>query len=133
MYGVSLSISGSDPLDFAYLEKLKVLAERVEAAWISDHLYWTGVDSVNLHDLLLLPYTEETLHHVIERVRRVQDFLGRRILLENPSSYISYCHSDIPEAEFLRILAEEADCLLLLGVNNVYVSARNHGSILTGI
>ncbi|HLF98339.1 MAG TPA: DUF692 domain-containing protein [Methylococcaceae bacterium] len=127
MHGVSLSIGGTDPLDFEYLKKLKALAQRVEAAWISDHLCWTGVDGVNLHDLLPLPYTEDTLRHVVERIRRVQDFLGRRILMENPSSYLAYNHSGVPEWEFLDAMAEQADCLLLLDVNNVYVSARNHG------
>lgn len=127
MHGVSLSIGGTDPLALGYLQKLKALAQRVEAAWISDHLCWTGVGGANLHDLLPLPYREETLRHVVERIRRVQDFLGRRILIENPSSYLSYRHSDIPEWEFLCAMAEEADCLLLLDVNNVYVSARNHG------
>lgn len=127
MHGVSLSLGGTDALDFAYLHKLKELAGRVEAAWISDHLCWTGVGGVNLHDLLPLPYTEETLRHVVGRIRRVQDFLGRRILVENPSSYLAYAHSDIPEWEFLDAMAEQADCLLLLDVNNVYVSARNHG------
>ena len=127
MHGVSLSIGGTDPLDFEYLKKLKALAQRVEAAWISDHLCWTGVDGVNLHDLLPLPYTDDTLRHVVERIRRVQDFLGRRILMENPSSYLAYNHSGVPEWEFLDAMAEQADCLLLLDVNNVYVSARNHG------
>jgi uncharacterized protein (UPF0276 family) len=127
MHGVSLSIGGSDPLDFDYLRKLKALAQRVEAAWVSDHLCWTGVDGINLHDLLPLPYTEETLRHVTERIQQVQDFLGRRILLENPSSYVAYGHSDLAEWEFLNAMTEQADCLLLLDVNNIYVSARNHG------
>jgi uncharacterized protein (UPF0276 family) len=127
MHGVSLSLGGTDPLDLAYLHKLKALAGRVEAAWVSDHLCWTGVGGVNLHDLLPLPCTEETLRHVVGRIRRVQDFLGRRILVENPSTYLAYGHSDIPEWEFLGAMAEQADCLLLLDVNNVYVSARNHG------
>lgn len=127
MHGVSLSIGGSDALNIDYLRRVKELAQRIEPLWISDHLCWTGVDGLNMHDLLPLPYTEETLQHVVERVCRVQDFLGRRILLENVSSYISYAASTLSEWEFLREVAERADCLLLLDVNNVYVSAVNHG------
>lgn len=127
MHGVSLSIGSSDPLDRDYLRRLKTLADMVEPAWISDHLCWTGVDGVNLHDLLPLPYTEDAVSHVTDRVQQVQDFLGRRILLENVSSYLSYRHSQIPEWEFLSTIAQRADCLILLDVNNVYVSARNHG------
>ncbi|QSA98912.1 DUF692 domain-containing protein [Methylococcus sp. EFPC2] len=127
MHGVSLSIGGTDPLDFGYLAKVKALAKDIEAAWISDHVCWTGVNGINLHDLLPLPYTEETLRHVCERIARVQDFLGRRILMENPSSYLSFGHSEMSEWEFIAAMAERADCLLLLDVNNIYVSARNHG------
>ena len=127
MHGVSLSIGGSDPLDFEYLAALKQLAGRVEPAWVSDHLCWTGIDGRNLHDLLPLPYTEEAIAHVAERVGRVQDYLGRRILIENVSSYVTYTDSRIPEWEFLSAVAERADCHVLLDVNNVYVSARNHG------
>jgi uncharacterized protein (UPF0276 family) len=105
---------------------VKTLAERIQPAWISDHLCWTGVNGVNLHDLLPLPYTEETLQHVAERVKTVQDFLGRRILLENVSSYISYAHSEMTEWEFLSAVAESADCLILLDINNIYVSSHNH-------
>lgn len=126
MHGVSLSIGSTDPLDFDYLRRVKNLAERIEPHWISDHLCWTGVDGRNMHDLLPLPYTEETLHHVVERVQRVQDFLGRQLLLENVSSYIAYTASTMPEWEFLSAVAEQADCLLLLDINNVYVSAFNH-------
>ena len=103
------------------------LAKQVEPAWISDHLCWTGVQGVNLHDLMPLPYTEEALRHVVDRVRRVQDKLGRRILLENVSSYISFAQSQLTEWEFLAAVAERADCLLLLDINNVHVSAHNHG------
>ena len=127
MHGVSLSIGGSDPLDLEYLAALKRLAVRVEPAWISDHLCWTGIDGRNLHDLLPLPYTEEAIAHVAERVVRVQDHLGRRILLENVSSYVTYTDSQVSEWEFLSAVAERADCHILLDVNNVYVSARNHG------
>jgi len=127
LHGVSLSIGGSDPLDRDYLRKLRALSERVEPIWISDHLCWTGVDGLNLHDLLPLPYTEEALVHVAGRVRQVQDILGRRILLENVSSYVGFTASQMSEWEFLTRLTEAADCDLLLDVNNVYVSAVNHG------
>jgi hypothetical protein len=127
MHGVSLSIGGTDPLDFDYLRRVKALAARVEPWWISDHLCWTGVDGVNLHDLMPLPYTEEALQHVVARIAQVQDFLGRRILIENPSSYVAYAESTSSEWEFLVAMAEDADCEILLDVNNVYVSAHNHG------
>jgi len=126
MHGVSLSIGSTDPLDQRYLSELGALARRVEPAWISDHLCWTGVGGRNLHDLLPLPYTEEAVFHVAQRVRRVQDTLGRQILLENVSSYLSYHDSTMPEWEFLSAVAEEADCGILLDVNNVFVSAFNH-------
>ncbi len=126
MHGVSLSIGGCDPLDRAYLQRLKSLANRIEPQWISDHLCWTGMAGKNLHDLLPLPYTEEALVHVVERVNQVQDFLGRQILLENVSSYVSYADSALSEWEFLRAVTEQADCLILLDINNVYVSSCNH-------
>ncbi len=126
MHGVSMSIGSVDPLDMQYLRDLKALAQRVEPEWISDHLCWTAVDGVNLHDLMPLPYTEEALMHVARRVRQVQDFLGRRILLENVSSYVTYTHSQMQEWEFLAALTAEADCDLLLDVNNIYVSSVNH-------
>lgn len=127
MHGVSLSIGGTDPLDRDYLRCLKELANRIEPHWISDHLCWTGFAGKQLHDLLPLPYTEEAVVHVAARVQQVQEFLGRRILLENVSSYITYRHSAMSEWEFLRAVAERADCLILLDVNNIYVSAMNHG------
>jgi len=127
MHGVSLSIGSTDPLDMDYLRQVRALAERIEPEWISDHLCWTGVEQLNLHDLLPLPYTEEAVAHVAERVRRVQDFLGRRILLENVSSYVSFPQSSMPEWEFLTAVADQADCLILLDINNVYVSGHNHG------
>lgn len=127
MHGVSMSIGSCAPLDFEYLHALRALAQDLQPAWISDHLCWTGVDGVNLHDLMPLPYTEEALDHVVERVQRVQDFLGRRILLENVSSYVTFQESQMPEWEFLAHLAQRADCELLLDVNNVYVSSHNHG------
>jgi uncharacterized protein len=126
MHGVSLSIGSTDPLNRDYLRQLKALAARVEPAWISDHLCWTGVAGTNLHDLLPLPYTEEAIEHVAARVRQVQDYLGRRILLENVSSYVSYADSQLSEWEFLGAVCERADCLILFDVNNVYVSSVNH-------
>ena len=126
MHGVSMSIGSAQPLDRAYLHEVKALAARVEPAWISDHLCWTGVAGKNLHDLLPLPYTDEALKHVVARVRTVQDILGRRILLENVSSYVSFRDSRLSEWDFLRAVAEEADCLILLDVNNIYVSSVNH-------
>jgi uncharacterized protein (UPF0276 family) len=126
LHGVSLSIGSTDPLDGDYLDRLAALAKRVEPAWISDHLCWTGVNGINLHDLLPLPYTEEALDHVAGRVAQVQERLGRRILLENVSSYVTFAHSAVPEWEFLAEVARRADCLILLDVNNIYVSAFNH-------
>jgi len=126
MHGVSMSIGSSAPLDLDYLAQVKALAARVEPRWISDHLCWTGIAGRNMHDLLPLPYTEEALANVVERVQSVQDILGRRILLENVSSYVSYVDSRLTEWEFLREIAERADCLILLDVNNIYVSSVNH-------
>jgi len=127
LHGVSLSIGSTDPLDDDYLRELKALADRFQPAWISDHLCWTSVGGHNLHDLLPLPYTEEALTHVIERVGRVQDRLGRPLVLENVSSYLTYCESAMTEWEFLAAVADGADCGLLLDVNNIFVSAFNHG------
>ncbi|MGI1998686.1 MNIO family bufferin maturase [Shewanella frigidimarina] len=126
MHGVSMSIGSSDPLDMDYLKALKKLSNDIQPKWISDHICWTSIHGVNSHDLLPLPYTEETVKHVAERVRIVQDFLGRRILLENVSSYLSYQDSTMDEWDFLSQVAEAADCLVLLDINNIYVSARNH-------
>jgi len=126
MHGVSLSIGSTEPLDFDYLKRLKDLVRRVEPAWFSDHLCWTGVHGVNLHDLMPLPYTEEAVQHVADRISKVQDYMGRRMLLENVSSYISYSESQMSEWEFLCAVAEQADCLILLDINNIYVSAFNH-------
>jgi uncharacterized protein len=127
MHGVSLSIGGTDPLDRDYLAEVARLADRIEPLWISDHLCWTGTQGRNLHDLLPLPFTEATLRHVAQRVVQVQDILGRRILLENVSSYVSFKGGECTEWEFLGELARRADCLILLDVNNVHVSAFNHG------
>ena len=126
MHGVSLSVGSTAPFDQTYLKDLKKLADRIQPAWISDHLCWTGVHGQNIHDLLPLPYTIETAKHVTERVKIVQDYLGRQILLENVSSYASYVDSTMSEWEFISLIAEQADCLLLLDVNNIYVSSYNH-------
>lgn len=126
MHGVSMSIGSTDPLDMAYLKALKKLSNDIQPKWISDHICWTSIHGINSHDLLPLPYTDETVTHVAERVAQVQDFLGRRILLENVSSYLSYKDSTMDEWTFLSRVAQEADCLILLDINNIYVSARNH-------
>lgn len=127
MHGVSLSIGSTDPLNQEYLKNLKTLAERVKPKWISDHLCWTGIEGINLHDLMPLPYTEEALKHLVKRIGEVQEFLGQRILLENVSSYLTYQHSTISEWEFFREVSQQADCLILLDINNIHVSAHNHG------
>jgi uncharacterized protein (UPF0276 family) len=106
MHGVSMSIGSTDPLDIDYLTKLKALAEKIKAVWVSDHLCWTGVAHRNAHDLLPLPYNEPTLRHVIERIKRVQDFLGRPLVLENPSTYVEFRDSDMSEWEFMARMAE---------------------------
>ena len=127
MHGVSLSIGSTDPLDYDYLKKLKTLANEVQPEWISDHLCWTKCHQVNSHDLLPLPYNEETVQHVAARISQVQEFLGRRLLMENLSSYLTYNASEMTEWDFLTAIAEQADCLILLDINNIYVSACNHG------
>jgi hypothetical protein len=127
MHGVSMSLASTDPLDFDYLAKLKELAARVEPAWISDHVAWTGVHGLTLHDLLPIPYTRESLAHIVERISRVQDYLKRQLVVENASTYVSFVDSEMSEAEFVREMAERADCLLLLDINNVFVSGFNHG------
>lgn len=126
MHGVSLSIGSTDPLDFEYLRTLKRLADSIHAAWISDHLCWTGVNGVNTHDLLPVPLTEESLSHIVNRIRTVQDILERPLILENPSTYVAFADSTVSEWEFIHLMADEADCGLLLDVNNVYVSSVNH-------
>lgn len=126
MHGVSLSIGSTDPLNFDYLKSLKQLATEVQPAWISDHLCWTGVLTTNSHDLLPLPLNEESLQHVCNRIRQVQDYLERPLILENPSTYASFNNSTLTEWEFLRLMTEETGCGLLLDVNNVYVSSFNN-------
>ena len=127
LHGVSLSVGSTDPLDRGYLQKLKALAKRTRARWVSDHLCWTGVLGRNTHDLLPLPYDKATLRHVTRRVRQVQDALERPLVLENPSTYLEYARSTMKEWEFLSELCDATGCGLLLDVNNVYVSSYNHG------
>jgi uncharacterized protein (UPF0276 family) len=127
LHGVALSLGSTDPLDPAYLDRLAALASEVEPALVSDHLCWGGVGGRFAHDLLPLPFTEEALVHVVERVLRVQDRLRRRILVENVSSYVAFTQSSLSEWDFLAALADRADCGILLDVNNVFVSAHNHG------
>ena len=123
-HGVSLSIGSVDPLDMNYLSNLKALIERFDPSIVSDHLCWTGVHGENLHDLLPLPYTEEAIQHIVSRITQVQEYLGRRILIENVSSYMSFNQSEMPEWDFLNEICRRADCGVLLDINNIYVSAK---------
>lgn len=127
LHGVGLSMGSADPLDQGHLARLKALIEHCEPDLVSEHLAWSSVGGRYLNDLLPVPYTEEVLAYLVGRVERVQDYLERRILIENLSSYLEYRRSTIPEWEFLAALARRAGCGLLLDINNIYVSARNHG------
>lgn len=127
IHGVGLSIGSTDPLDFQYLQEIRGLSKRVGARWVSDHICWSSVGGHHAHDLLPLPFTEEALRHTAARVRRVQDFLGERIVLENPTTYLEFEGSTLSEWEFVAALAHESDCALLLDVNNLYVNSQNHG------
>jgi uncharacterized protein (UPF0276 family) len=127
LHGVSMSLGSVDPLNHEYLGRLRDFARRFEPAWVSDHLCWTGVGGKNLHDLLPLPYTQEAVTWVARRIRQVQETLGRTILIENVSSYMTFGHSTMSEWDFLSAVADEADCGILLDINNIYVSAFNHG------
>lgn len=126
MHGVSLSLGSTDPIDIEYLHQLKNLAARVEPEWISDHLCWTGVQGINAHDLLPIPYTNQAINHIVSRIQQIQDFLGRAILIENVSSYLTYKQSEMTEWEFLLEIVNHAGCYILLDVNNIYVSSVNH-------
>jgi uncharacterized protein (UPF0276 family) len=126
MHGVSLSIASTAPINDRYLADLKALAKRYEPEFVSDHLCWTGVHGVNLHDLLPVPYTQEALDHVVSRVHHVQEYLGRAIAMENVSSYVQFSHSDMSEWEFIAELTKRTGCWLVFDVNNVFVSAFNH-------
>lgn len=126
MHGVSLSLGSSDPLDIEYLKQLKQLAARVEPAWISDHLCWTGVDGLNVHDLLPIPYTHQAIDHIVSRIQQIQEFLGRALLIENVSSYLTFKQSEMTEWAFLVEIVKKSGCSILLDVNNIYVSSVNH-------
>jgi uncharacterized protein len=126
MHGVSLSLGSSDPLNMTYLNQLKTLASRIEPVWVSDHLCWTGVNGVNIHDLLPIPYTNQAISHIVSRIQHIQDFLGRPILIENVSSYLTYKQSEMTEWDFIAAIVKQAGCYILLDVNNVYVSSYNH-------
>ncbi|MGZ3772933.1 MAG: MNIO family bufferin maturase [Pseudobdellovibrionaceae bacterium] len=127
LHGVSLNLGSADKLDMDYLKRLKDLADKIDPVIISDHLAWTGVNGKNIHDLLPIPYTEEALKLIVEKIEIVQNLMGRRILIENPSSYLEFNQTEIPEWEFISTLIKKADCGLLLDINNVYVSSVNHG------
>jgi len=127
LHGVGLSLGSADPLNMAHLRKLKALIQRFEPGLVSEHLCWSSIGGRYLNDLLPLPYTEEALKHITERIGQAQDFLGRQILIENVSSYLQYKHSTIPEWEFITEVARASGCGILLDVNNIYVSAVNHG------
>jgi len=126
MHGVGMNIASTDPLNFDYLSELKNLVNHVKPLWVSDHCCWTGVNSHNTHDLLPLPFNEESIKHIVSRIRKIQDYLEQPILIENLSSYLSFKTSDMHEWEFLTAICEEADCYLLLDINNIYVNSRNH-------
>ena len=127
LHGVSMSVGSTDPLNLDFLTKLKALAQRTRAVWVSDHLCWTGVSGLNVHDLLPMPYTDESLRYTISRVKTISEMLERPLILENPSTYLEFGTSTWTEVDFLSTLAQEADCGILLDVNNVYVSSFNHG------
>jgi uncharacterized protein len=126
MHGVSLSVGSTDRIDFEFLDKLRALAARVKAVWLGDHICWTGVAGINGHDLYPVPYTTASLKHMVSRVKIIQDYLERPLVLENPSTYLTFASSTMPEEEFIARLAIESGCGLLLDVNNVYVTCRNH-------
>lgn len=126
LHGVGMNLGSTDPLDMEYLRLLKELAHKIEPMWISDHICWTGVDGENLHDLNPLPYSQETINHLVEKIKRVQDYLGRRFVLENVSSYVEFKTSEMTEWQFINEILTKADCGVLLDVNNVYVSSVNH-------
>ena len=127
MHSVGMSLGSSDPINWEYVKKIKDLADRFEPGWISEHLCWTSAHGVHFHDLLPLPYTQETIKHVADRISQIQDFLGRKLLIENVSSYLSFEQSEMSESDFVSSVAKEADCGILLDVNNIFVSQYNHG------
>lgn len=127
MHGVSMSIGSTDPINWDYLQQVKNLTKRVNPLWVSDHLCWTGVNGINMHDLLPLPYTHETIEHVVSRIKTIQDFLERPLVFENVSSYVTFKASTLTEWDFVKTIAIEANCKILLDINNIYVSGFNHG------
>src|SRR5579859_661395 len=127
LHGVSMSIGAADGLDRDYLARLRSLADRIDPLWVSDHLCWTGAGGFNSHDLLPLPYSEEALAVVCANIAQAQDALGRPLLIENPSSYVTFAASEMSEWEFLAEMSRRSGCFLLLDVNNIYVSGSNHG------
>lgn len=127
MHGVSLSIAGNHDIDYAYLDKLKTLANRVQPAWISDHLAWTRGNAHNYHDLLPVPYTKDSLNHIVNRIDCVQNYLGQTMAFENPSTYVSFTQSTFSEYDFLNEMCQRSGCTLLLDINNIFVSCENHG------
>ena len=126
LHGVGMSLGSADPLNIEYLKRLKILADRLEPNYVSDHIAWVSVDGQYTHDLLPLPYNQDMLQHLSERIQQVQEYLGRTILIENPSSYLTFDSSDMAESEFIKQLSLSTGCELLLDVNNIYVSAVNH-------
>lgn len=129
LHGVGMSLGSTDPLNLDYLTRLQALAQRIEPAYISDHLAWSSINGHYLNELLPLPYTRAMMEHLVERILQVQDFLGRRILIENPATYLRFTHSTMSEGEFLAELVKKADCYLLLDLNNIYVNSVNHGIV----
>jgi uncharacterized protein len=128
MHGVCMSVGSTDPIDFKYLQQVKWLASKINPEWISDHICFTGVNNFISHDLLPIPYSKESLSHITERVKIIQDYLERPIILENPSTYIEFDNSNIPEYEFINLLAENSGCGILLDINNIYVSCFNNNT-----
>ncbi|HLB56831.1 MAG TPA: DUF692 domain-containing protein [Coxiellaceae bacterium] len=126
LHGVALSIGSCDPLNKKYLTQLKKLINHVKPICVSDHFCWTGINKINTHDLLPLPFTTEAVNHLVERIKRVQDFLGLQIMLENVSSYVTFTESEMTEWEFISEVAKKTDCFILLDINNIYVNAFNH-------
>lgn len=127
LHSVGMSVGSTDPLDTAYLGQIKQLAERYKPEWVSDHLCFTSYDGIQSHDLLPLPFTDEAVRHTATRIRQIQDFLEQPIVVENISAYLRYRHSAMSEAEFITAVAEEANCFILLDLNNAYVNQVNHG------
>ena len=127
LHGVGMSLGSADPLNLDYLQRLKNLADHLQPSYVSDHLAWVSVNGQYTHDLLPLPYTQDMLQHLSDRIQQVQEYLGRTILIENPSSYLTFASSDMSEGDFIKQLCVSSGCELLLDVNNVYVNSTNHG------